>query len=80
MSHLVSCKSYSLGKWYLVQMQITFSVTNRHQYIYSFQGLKSQNMASGVYFYTNDFGDKIEQELRKWKPVERAILKMDAQN
>lgn len=42
--------------------------------------LKSQNMASGVYFYTNEFGDKIEQALRKWKPVERAILKMKAQN
>lgn len=37
-------------------------------------------MASGVYFYTNEFGDKIEQALRKWKPVERAILKMKAQN
>lgn len=80
MSHLISCKSHSPGKSYLVQMQITFSVTNRHQYIYSLQVLKSQNMASGVYFYTNEFGDKIEQILRKWKPVERAILKMEAQN
>lgn len=40
-------------------------------------------MASGVYFYTNDFGDKIEQELRcggtNWRPVQGAVLKMWAQ-